>query len=134
MVKKSYLSLTKLCYNLKKLILLSLIFILSGKFYAQNDTINQTDAEGKKQGYWIYYGKDKPESGYPPEGKIDEGTFVNDRKEGIWKYNCHNEIIFEGLYKDEEKWEGKEYVYDKDGILIKVKIWKNGEYHSDGQL
>ncbi len=29
---------------------------------------------------------------------------------------------------------GKVYVYDRDGILLKVKVYKNGVYHSDGQL
>jgi antitoxin component YwqK of YwqJK toxin-antitoxin module len=44
---------------------------------------NQRDNNGK-QGHWIYYGKDKPQAGYPMEGKIEEGPFLDDRKEGIW--------------------------------------------------
>lgn len=46
--------------------------------------INQKDATGKKQGKWIYFGKDRPSEGVPLDGKIEEGTFVDDRKEGFW--------------------------------------------------
>lgn len=51
----------------------------------QPDTlINQTDQFGQKQGLWIYFGKDQPEKGYPDNGKISEGPFIDDRKEGRW--------------------------------------------------
>ena len=46
--------------------------------------INTTDEEGRKQGKWIFYGKDDPEKGYPEEGKISEGMFLDDRKNGEW--------------------------------------------------
>lgn len=46
--------------------------------------INQKDEEGKKQGKWVFLGKDEPEKGYPDDGKISEGTFIDDRKNGRW--------------------------------------------------
>ena len=52
--------------------------------FGQNDTINQMDENGKKRGHWIIYGKDEPHKGYPAEGKISEGTYKDDRKEGVW--------------------------------------------------
>jgi antitoxin component YwqK of YwqJK toxin-antitoxin module len=51
-----------------------------------DNPINQKDTQGKKQGKWIYYGKDRPQSGYPQNAKIEEGYFKNDRKEGVWTY------------------------------------------------
>lgn len=45
---------------------------------------NQKDANGWKQGYWIFYGKDMPEKGYPAEGKVEEGNFKDDKKTGEW--------------------------------------------------
>jgi hypothetical protein len=30
--------------------------------------VNQRDKEGRKQGHWIYFGKDRPEEGYPANG------------------------------------------------------------------
>jgi len=49
---------------------------------------NYTDIDGKKQGLWIFFGRDKPEKGYPEEGKIEEGPFLDNHKNGIWtKYH-----------------------------------------------
>ncbi len=49
-------------------------------------------------------------------------------------YTPNDEIWQDGQFKNGQLWEGKVYEYDKDGILIKVKIYKAGFYHSDGQL
>ena len=45
---------------------------------------NQLDKHGRKQGKWVFLGKDEPEKGYPMDGKISEGTFKDDRKNGRW--------------------------------------------------
>ncbi len=50
----------------------------------QDDKINQKDSQGKKQGRWIYFGKDRPEEGFPNDGKIEEGPYKDDRKNGTW--------------------------------------------------
>lgn len=56
-----------------------------GNVVEQDDPkINQQDKEGKKQGKWVFLGKDQPEKGYPKDGKISEGTFKDDRKNGLW--------------------------------------------------
>jgi antitoxin component YwqK of YwqJK toxin-antitoxin module len=56
----------------------------------QPGDINKKDTEGRKQGRWIYFGKDRPQEGYPADGKIEEGDYKDDRKEGKWiKY--HND-------------------------------------------
>lgn len=49
-------------------------------------------------------------------------------------YTVNDEIWQDGIFKNGQLWDGKVYEYDKDGILIKVKIYKEGVYHSDGQL
>jgi antitoxin component YwqK of YwqJK toxin-antitoxin module len=59
-------------------------------FQNDNEKINQKDRNGLKQGYWIYYGKDRPEAGIPSTGKVEEGPYEDDRKHGVWiKY--HND-------------------------------------------
>ncbi|MCR9174365.1 MAG: hypothetical protein NXI10_17850, partial [bacterium] len=73
------------------LLLILLIFSCSLLGYVQED-INQTDAQGRKQGHWVYYGKDRPEMGYPEDGKVEEGDYLNDRKVGEWiKYHPDGE-------------------------------------------
>jgi len=66
-------------------------FALSSDFgILQSDQTNQKDRKGQKQGLWIYYGKDRPEAGIPANGKIEEGPYEDDRREGVWiKY--HND-------------------------------------------
>ena len=102
---------------------------------SQNDSVS----DGKKQGKWIFRGKEKP-SGIPIESrmnhvtnghrvnytldsiKISEGDYENDMKSGLWMY------------------------YFKDGISIKMtemytanrldgpyeKFWENGELKESG--
>lgn len=48
------------------------------------DTLNQIGPDGKKFGHWIHYGREQPDKGYPLDGKISEGRYVQDRKEGKW--------------------------------------------------
>lgn len=56
--------------------------------FDQGGDINKVDSKGRKQGKWIYFGKDRPDSGYPEDGKIEEGPYEDDRKEGTWiKYH-----------------------------------------------
>src|SRR5687767_14379975 len=47
---------------------------------------NQHDYKGRKQGYWILYGKDYPSKGYPAEAKVEEGNYTDDQKDGEWIY------------------------------------------------
>lgn len=87
----------------------TLLFVFVGIFamplLAGNDQggENVIGPDGKKQGKWVYRGKDRPESGYPAEGKIEEGPYKDDRKEGMWTR------------------------YYNDGITPKIK----GEYHNN---
>jgi len=236
-----------------KSILFISILILSFGIYAQSDTLNQKDSLGKRQGYWIIYGEDEPHKGYPAEGKISEGTYLNDRKHGEWvmyyddgktirvkgsfKHNRPNGVFekyyedgtlkergtfkkvrytdtlkrfyesghlkelivydstglvlesfskpqvirdstgmeiyrivepplveyyynkstdtsrvnnedgynkipdgnhdkswMEGEFKNGRLWNGKLYIYDDDGLLLRIEIYKDGKYYSDGQL
>ncbi len=46
----------------------------------------QRDANGFKNGYWIFYGKDFPARGYADLAKLEEGRFEDDLKVGRWIY------------------------------------------------
>lgn len=49
-------------------------------------------------------------------------------------YNADHEIWQDGVFQEGMLWNGKVFVYDNDGILLKVQLFQNGKYHSDGQL
>ena len=66
-------------------------------------------------------------------GKTKDGKkFQSDGYNKV--YNEDDELWMDGTFKSGKLWEGKLYKYDSDGILLKIEIWKNGAYHSDGQL
>jgi antitoxin component YwqK of YwqJK toxin-antitoxin module len=129
------------------------------------DSINQT-VEGKKEGYWIIYGKMRTLEEYLEDDVIEEGMYKNSRKEGVWrKYYPGGQIkseityikgrptgTFEIYYKNgqlEEKgnWKGRIYTgsferYYEDGTLSQKKDFnEKGKtegvveyYHTNGQL
>jgi antitoxin component YwqK of YwqJK toxin-antitoxin module len=46
------------------------------------------DADGKKQGKWVIYGKMSGDATYNPTDKVQEGNYKDDLKEGAWvEYN-----------------------------------------------
>lgn len=81
----------------------------------------------------------EPEVKAPPANAPDgtKGT-TNGKKfksNGYNKvYNSDQELWMDGEFKNNKLWDGKLYKYDSDGILLKIEVWKNGAYHSDGQL
>lgn len=122
-------------WNFKKFSLLLFIFTLSFQVKAvislgdQDGKINVTDAQGKKQGKWIYYGKDRPESGIPPTGKVEEGKYVDDRKEGIWiKYHIDGKTpSLKGNYVNNRPI-GKYTRYYDNGVVKENGTFEKGVY------
>lgn len=56
-------------------------------------------------------------------------------KDGYNKlYNKNQELWMDGEFKNGKLWNGKLYIYDADGILMKIEIYKKGKYFSDGVL
>jgi hypothetical protein len=54
------------------------------------DTINITDATGKKQGYWVHYFKYNHFVCVDTTRKKEEGYYKDDRKTGVWtEYYCN---------------------------------------------
>src|SRR5690606_17898031 len=117
------------------------------------DRINWKDEQGRKQGHWIISGKDRPEQGFPPEGKVEERKYQDDRKTGIWikyhndgitprlkgeydfgrpkgaftKYYPNGNIQEEGTY-EKGKYLGAMKKYYEDGTIM-----YEGTYNNDGQ-
>jgi antitoxin component YwqK of YwqJK toxin-antitoxin module len=119
--------------HLKKYLFLIIISIFTTKVFPQ-DTINQKDANGLKQGYWIVY---------YPDSKIkkEEGKYVNNKKEGVWKfYYPSGTIKQEVTYKD-NKPDGYVKIYYENGKVSEEGIWKGNKwvgkykfYHKNGNL
>jgi antitoxin component YwqK of YwqJK toxin-antitoxin module len=129
-------------------LILSWIFvgiIVSPVFLAeltQDDKLNRKDENGKKQGRWLYLGKDKPQEGYPAEGKIEEGPYVDDRKEGTWtKYHTDGATPkLKGEYKNNRP-EGKYTKFYPNGKVREQGVFERNLYqdslkrfHENGKI
>jgi antitoxin component YwqK of YwqJK toxin-antitoxin module len=106
-----------------------------------DDKLNQSNEKGK-QGQWIYYGKDRPESGFPASGKIEEGKYTDDRKQGQWTkyYEDGKTKKLEGMYVDNRP-NGEYTKYHANGKIKEVgnfsRNTQKGElkrYYPNGQL
>jgi antitoxin component YwqK of YwqJK toxin-antitoxin module len=49
-------------------------------------------------------------------------------------YNKNKQITKDGIFKDNRFMEGKAYMYDENGILQRVAVYKNGIYVGDTQV
>ncbi len=90
---------------------------------AKMDTINRIDADGKKQGKWIIFGKNNLKAGYQPNQIMSEGDYWNNRKTGIWidyfpRGNVKNKITF----KDGRP-HGPTSLYFQDGNVKEEGTW-----------
>lgn len=148
--------------------ILSFIILVSTiNVFAQKDTINQTDANGLRQGYWIkqYENGNKAAEGNFKDGKqvgvfkhyqldgttnkaivehiagtdstlttyyhengvlMSKGVYVNQKKEGLWKFYDNREIISSEQNFKNDKPHGKSIVYHFNGKVAKDVDFVNG--------
>lgn len=96
--------------------------------FAQADTLNQLNEDGKKEGYWILYGADFPERGYPIDGRVEEGTYVKGLKNGVWKkyFKDGETVRLEGNYTNNRPNGAYKKYYD-NGQLMEEGIFTSGK-------
>ena len=114
--------------------MLVLIVFLGGTVSAATSKIGDQGGinqkvDGKKQGKWVYLGKDRPTSGYPAEGKIEEGSYVDDRKEGEWiKYHTDGATPkLKGTYENNRP-NGPYVKYWPDGKIKEQGTFSKNKY------
>ncbi len=49
-------------------------------------------------------------------------------------YNVNKQISEDGEFKGGKLLNGKKYIYDKNGLLDKIEIYKSGKYVGDAQI
>lgn len=105
------------------------------------DTVNKIDAEGKKQGRWVLFGRHKQGGCYTADQKAEEGKYENNRKVGIWvEYYCNgnmkNKLTFTNGRPD-----GYAQMFHENGKISEEGNWKNSRwvgsyklYYDNGQV
>ncbi len=117
---------------INKISLLICIILCNLLSFSQNDTINFTDEQNKKQGYWIFTNQQKKLPGYKPNQKVEEGYFVDNKKEGKWVFYYRNGKKKHILFYQHGVPDGKATFFYKNGSIRETGTWKNnrwvGEY------
>lgn len=82
---------------------------------ASGTDTNFIDAKGLRQGWWVIFGRMVPEKGFPPNAKIEEGKYVDGKREGLWQeYFPNGAVKYKGEYLHDRK-TGKWGEYDEQG-------------------
>lgn len=68
----------------------------------------------------------------PNEGVAKKGPTILNGKFTL--YNKSKQITKDGIFKDNRFMEGKAYIYDENGILTRVSVYKDGIYVGDTQI
>ena len=131
---------------MKKLLYI-LLFFLCVNSYAQTfeikdgDTINLTDSNGKKQGFWTITNKIAKKPGYRYDQVVEEGYYKDDKKNGKWKeyYENGNPKMQCNYVAGEPN--GYTKLYYESGFLREEGVWRNYRwvgmykmYYESGQL
>ncbi len=104
-------------------------FEMGSKGLQNGDTINMTDANGKRQGKWIVLGRHNPKvPGYELHQKMSEGMYKDNKKTGVWvdyfpSGNIKNKINF----KDGRP-SGQCNLYFWDGKIKEEGTWLNNRW------
>ena len=66
-----------------------------------------------------------------PNFKPNKGTFTG---EGDWILYSNGQITMKGSFHLKKLVNGEQRIYDKNGILIQIKLYKEGKYVGDAPL
>lgn len=102
---------------------------------------NKKDEQGRKQGYWVITGSMKATPGFKPDQVIEEGNYLDDKKNGLWKaYYANGNKKSEVEFKN-NKANGKYVTYYENGKTEEEGTWKNNmnigtfkRWHSNGNI
>jgi len=87
------------------------------------DTINMTDANGKKKSKWVIRGRNNPKAGYQPEQKMSEGKYLEKKKKHIWVYYfTKGKIKKQNNFKN-SRLKGPTSLYFQDGNVKEEGNW-----------
>jgi antitoxin component YwqK of YwqJK toxin-antitoxin module len=102
---------------------------------------NKRNANGERQGKWVFTGKDFPNKNIPKTQKVEEGYYVNGRKEGIWtKFFPDGGVQLKGTYNNNRPQGSYTRYYPNGKVAEQGDFQANGykglllRYHENGQL
>lgn len=117
---------------MKQFLLLLFVCKIAIAQSVNSDTLNQVDpATGLKHGYWIVYNSIKKLPAYPAEAKVEEGTFADSKKIGIWKMYFPNGTVKSEITYIDNRPKGYAKMYYENGKLQEEGLWENNRWVGD---
>ncbi|MCX6281200.1 MAG: hypothetical protein NTU51_04500 [Bacteroidetes bacterium] len=124
-------------------LLLLFLFLGINSFTFSQDSLNRTDASGRRQGAWRKFDKDghKVYDGqfingiptgafryYYPDGKLKTISYLSDQGKTARtiSYSYNGRKIAEGNYRSEKKDSTWRYYSDQDGVLLSEETYIQG--------
>jgi len=75
------------------------------------------------------------EEGVEADGVTFDPKDIGEIEDGYHKtYNENKDIYMDGEFKDAKLWSGKHYIYDENGLLERIEVYKDGKYVGNGVL
>ena len=92
------------------------------------DTLNLTDAGGKKQGKWVKFGRYNNVVCGSTSQKVEEGLYKDNKKEGIWTdYFCSGNLRNKTTYTNGRP-DGYKIIYRENGTILAEGNWKFNQW------
>lgn len=94
----------------------------------RGDTINRRDASDMRYGHWKIYNKDGKFKGYEEGQLIEEGEYLNNKKNGIWiKYYPNGKKKSELTFSNNVA-NGYAKIYYRSGQLQEEGMWQQNKW------
>jgi antitoxin component YwqK of YwqJK toxin-antitoxin module len=122
---------------MRKLSFIFLLLVCKTVLLAQtNDSINKTDAEGKRIGKWVLSNKmmKPPLPGYGDDAKVEQGIYLDGKKTGVWTAWYPNGVVKNRITFDNGRPFGKAIMYHENGKVAEEGLWKNNRWIGDYKL
>lgn len=110
-------------YTIKLAILPALFLLLSDLVHADMREINQVDENGMRQGYWIIKGYMVNDDAFGPNATVEEGSYFNNRKEGVWKKYYPSGILRSEITYKSNRPNGAYTIYYSNGQVEEKSQW-----------
>ncbi|MCF8256791.1 MAG: toxin-antitoxin system YwqK family antitoxin [Flavobacteriales bacterium] len=94
----------------------------------KGDTINRRDANEMRHGWWKIFNRDGKFKGYEEGQLVEEGEYINNKKNGIWtKYYPNGKKKHELTFTNNVA-NGYAKIYYRDGQLQEEGMWQQNKW------
>jgi len=92
------------------------------------DSVNQLDAKGNRQGFWTITGTIARDVKYPGNGRVEEGSYIDGRKVGVWKRFWPSGKLRSEINYSSGLPSGNYTLFYENGKPEETGNWKYGRY------